>query len=917
MLGKMKLEHVRSLALMILLIAFALLMMVLQAHSVYATSAITIDSHAEGQSVPVGVERISGTYTKTYNMEIVINGVKVVKVQTDDPDGDNVGIWYYDLDTSTYDGEIELMIKGQDTVTRSNAWSTLHVNVDNAEANVPALSIEKPADGSSVKGDVNIKIAVEAKNKINRVEVRINGGTWKEASLKGKYYKYKWNTSDIGDKTSSIETRAIDSNGNTGKSSTSYVKVGKGTSETTTAVDQDRSMWIWENASYNLLLNPGSRTVLDAMAKDTTTFNQDPITTLYFGVDTFDGMDMLEDEREKVRDFVSWAHNKGYKIHALIAGGTNPPYFGAYTRYHDLAIGEFEKVLNYNISSSPNERFDGVNVDTEPYILPDFKSAYPSVQIQYLNYFEKLMQRRDTAGYSLLVGAAIPRWYDSSSNAENIEWNGNTKWMSQHIQDIADYISIMDYWDVADDSPGIIPDAQGEIDYANQIGKPNSVIIGVETKDIANGGDPETISFREEGRTYMEAELDKVYQAFNGEEAFGGIALHHYDEIRALPSAWGPNGYFWEPPADSIAPSALSENPAASSFDFQGIHLEYGRASDNTEVESYNIYRSTDSDFTPDASNLAGTERGLTYTDVGLLPNTRYYYKVAAVDVQGNIGPFSEETSAMTDDTTLKPMIINSMDVSYEESKGKVTLQVVDKETLEGIQAEVHGRFTHMAGKFISATADEKGVASAVSESVVQDWGEIGFEPRRIVSDGYYWAQAYDDPHQMSTTWSQEIVTVTEDAYVRGGSYADMNYGADSAIQIKDVAGSNYYDRLGFFKFDLTSSADSPINSAVLYFHTSTSVVTLPVTIMGLSTDSWNENSITWNNQPALREDDAIIGAIEVDKAGWYSIDVTNFITNQTEDKVASFKLSDQAATDRLFMIDSKENKNPAYLVIQ
>ncbi|UOQ47654.1 DNRLRE domain-containing protein [Gracilibacillus caseinilyticus] len=916
MLGKMKLENVRSLALMILLIAFSLFFMVLQAHTVHASSAITIDSHVEGQSVPVGVERISGTYTKTYNMEIVINGKKIVKVQTDDPNGDDTGIWYYDLDTSNYDGEIELMVKGQDTVSRSNAWSILHVNVDNAAANVPTVSIDYPADGSSVKGNVNIKIAVEAKNNIKRVEVRMNGGAWKEASLNNKHYKYKWDTSGIGDKTSSIETRAIDSRGNVGKSSTTYVKVGEGTNETTSAVDQDRSMWIWEKASYNLLLNPGSRKVLDAMAKDTTTFDQDPITTLYFGVDTFNGMDMLEDEREKVRDFVSWAHDSGYKIHALIAGGTNPPYFGAYTRYHDLAIKEFEKVLNYNISSSSNERFDGVNVDTEPYILPDFKSAYPSVQIQYLDYFEKLMQRRDTAGYNLLVGAAIPRWYDSSSSAENIDWNGDTKWMSQHIQDIADYISIMDYWDVADDSPGIIPDAQSEIDYANLIGKPNSVIIGVETKDIANSGDPETISFREEGRTYMEAELDKVYQAFNGEEAFGGIALHHYDEIRALPSAWGPNGYFWEPPADSTAPSAISENPAATGFDFQSIGIEYGRAFDNTEVESYNIYRSTSSDFTPDDSNLAGTARGLSYTDNGLLPNTKYYYKVAAVDVQGNIGPISDEASAVTDDTTLKPMIIDSMDVSYNESKGNVTLQVVDKDTLEGIQAEVHGRFTHMAGKYISVTTDEKGTAFAMSESVVENWGEIGFEPRRIVADGYYWAQAYDHPHQTSTTWSQEIYTVAEDAHVRGGSYADMNFGADTAIQIKDVSGSNYYDRLGFFKFDLSSFSGNAITSAVLYFYTSASVTNLPVTIAGLSTDSWMENSITWNNQPVLN-DSAIIGSIDVSNAGWYSMDVTNFINSQMEDKVASFRLSDQAAKDSLIMIDSKENKNPAYLVIQ
>ncbi len=896
--------------------------MVLFVGTASASAAITIDSHTDGQDVPVGVERISGTYTDAYNMELVINGTKMVKVHMDDPNGDDAGTWYYDLDTSNYDGDIELIAKGQDAISRYNTWSDfLHIHVDNKAANVPAVSIDSPADGSSVNGSVNVQISVEARNSLNSVEVRINGGDWTEAALKGSNYKYNWDTSGIGDKTSSIEARAIDSQGNVGKSLTTYVKVGDGTNETISAVSQDRAMWIWEKASYQLILNPGSRTVLDAMAKDTTTFDQDPITTLYFGVDTFNGMDMLEDEREKVRDFVSWAHNKGYQVHALIAGGTDPPYFGAYSRYHDLAIREFEKVINYNISSAPNERFDGVNVDTEPYILPDFRSDYPSVQLQYLDYYEKIMQRRDTAGYSLLVGPAIPRWYDSSTYAENITWNGSTKWMSEHIQDMADYISIMDYRDRADGSPGIISDAQGEMDYANLIGKPNSVIIGVETKDIANGGDPETISFREEGRTYMESELDKVYTAFNGDDAFGGIALHHYDEIRDLPSSWGPFGYLWEPPSDTTAPSALERDPIATAFDFQSIDIEYGRASDNTAVEFYHIYRSTTSDFTPDASNLAATSRGLSYTDKGLLPNTMYYYKVAAVDVQGNIGPVSAEASAVTDDTTLKPMIINGMDVTYDGESGKVSLQVVDKDTLQGIQADVHGRFTHMGGKYIDISTGTNGNMSATSESVVENSGEIGFEPRRIMSDGYYWAQAYDNPHTTSTTWFQETYTVSEDAHVRGGDYADMNFGTDTIIEIKDASGGTYYDRLGFFKFDYSSFSGSAVNSAVLYFYLNTGVTDetvsyVPVTIRGLHTDNWNESTINWNNRPSI-SDSTTIGTIDVTGAGWYSMDVTSFINNEMEDKVASFRFSDDATTDRLVKVDSKENANPAYLVLE
>ena len=94
---------------------------------------------------------------------------------------------------------------------------------------------------------------------------------------------------------------------------------------------------------------------------------------------------MLEDHRSEVQQFIEWAHEQGFYVQALIAGGTSPPYFGAYSRYQTQAVREFEQILNYNLASGESARFDGVNLDTEPYILPDFKTAKPSVQIQYLD----------------------------------------------------------------------------------------------------------------------------------------------------------------------------------------------------------------------------------------------------------------------------------------------------------------------------------------------------------------------------------------------------------------------------------------------------------------------------------------------------------------------------------------------------
>ena len=76
----------------------------------------------------------------------------------------------------------------------------------------------------------------------------------------------------------------------------------------------------------------------------------------------------------------------------------------------------------------------------------------------------------------------------------------------------------------------------------------------------------------------------------------------------------------------------------------------------NTESDfnHYNIYRGTSSGFsvTPGVTSPAGTSTANSYSSTGLSPSTTYYYKVAAVDNAGNIGPLSAEKSAATGGTT-------------------------------------------------------------------------------------------------------------------------------------------------------------------------------------------------------------------------------------------------------------------------
>jgi hypothetical protein len=90
------------------------------------------------------------------------------------------------------------------------------------------------------------------------------------------------------------------------------------------------------------------------------------------------------------------------------------------------------------------------------------------------------------------------------------------------------------------------------------------------------------------------------------------------------------------------------------------------------------------------------------------------------------------------------------------------------------------------------------------------------------------------------------------DTYVRDGSYSNNNYGGLSKLGVQTgSSGSVYYS---YIRFDLSSITET-VTSAKLSFYSSKFDFSGPFTgthTAKLVTDnSWNETTLTWNNQPA------------------------------------------------------------------
>ncbi len=140
---------------------------------------------------------------------------------------------------------------------------------------------------------------------------------------------------------------------------------------------------------------------------------------------------------------------------------------------------------------------------------------------------------------------------------------------------------------------------------------------------------------------------------------------------------------------DAIPPS----NPGslAGSGNIGNAVLTWSAATDNIGVTAYNIYRSTVSGFTAAPANKIGQTTGLTYTDFA--PAGTYYYLITAQDAAGNIGPVSNEASAIITSDTTPPTVSLTAPLDGANVTGSITVSAnaSDDVGVAGVQFKLDG----------------------------------------------------------------------------------------------------------------------------------------------------------------------------------------------------------------------------------
>lgn len=213
------------------------------------------------------------------------------------------------------------------------------------------------------------------------------------------------------------------------------------------------------------------------------------------------------------------------------------------------------------------------------------------------------------------------------------------------------------------------------------------------------------------------------------------------------------------------------------------------------------------------------------------------------------------------------------------------------------------------------AEVDASGEVSGIDEGTVRLSAVLFTEDRRVLHTTV----------ELTVIDSSKLrVSPSNDAFVRGGTYADDNYGSTQTMTIKQDNNVNFR-REAYMTFNIPVAAEQ-IESAVLYLYGGVNSgeevleedQSVEIHEVDLA-DTWVETTITWNTRPTVLGYVTSIPVNEVRK--WGAADITSLVLDQLDEgSLISLALLHEAPSGNRFtvQINSRQHSTLSpYLELQ
>ncbi|OZB95198.1 hypothetical protein [Paenibacillus sp. XY044] len=230
--------------------------------------------------------------------------------------------------------------------------------------------------------------------------------------------------------------------------------------------------------------------------------------------------------------FIKNAHADNIAVHAL---GGDPGW--AQTKHRDRLVGLVDWVNDYNNAEASDARFDGIHLDIEPYVLPEWNTDPEGVIGTWIGNIQAFLDAAHASGSTLDLGIDLPFWFDGYT-VPNQGDEKLTEWFMKSF----DHVTILAYRNTVDSEHGIVELARDEMESAQKLG--TKALVAVNTKQMPG---EEHTSFYGSGKSEMDQSLKSLSAALESYTSYGGIAIHDFRNWENMPDGEEPGGSNPEP----------------------------------------------------------------------------------------------------------------------------------------------------------------------------------------------------------------------------------------------------------------------------------------------------------------------------------------------------------------------------------
>jgi hypothetical protein len=200
----------------------------------------------------------------------------------------------------------------------------------------------------------------------------------------------------------------------------------------------------------------------------------------------------------------------------------NPKMF--FSQNHRQTLRELRAIIDFSATLPKGNLFKGIKYDVEPYMTKEWKADEASLKtviFDYLMYLHKARATLREQDPHLWLAVDMPFWWDKDKLI--LEFEGESKRFSEHVQDLTDFVVVMSY---RRSTQEVLNCVENELRYARKINK----VIFASLETIKLKHDQHISYWGLPSAEYLKI-VSHLMEAAKRDPAMGGVMVHCYRSL--------------------------------------------------------------------------------------------------------------------------------------------------------------------------------------------------------------------------------------------------------------------------------------------------------------------------------------------------------------------------------------------------